>query len=118
MCSNGKTGFDTRMGKEKPMPKKLQIHVKDLAKYNIRSVDFTPAKFNNFNISNGDTTSIVASSGPFIFTWNWKKVERGLLKCYDIKKIENGKNKNIVDSQFEFNNESKILVTEPRNLGV
>ena len=119
LCSDGKTGFETRMGKEKPKPKKLQIHVKDLAKYNIRSVDFTPAKFNNYNISSGDTCSIVASSGPYIFTWNWKKVEKGLLKCYDIKKIENGsKKQNIVDSQFEFNNESKIIVTEPKNLGV
>lgn len=34
-CSNGKLGFEHRMGSEKPNPKKLQIHVKDLSKYNI-----------------------------------------------------------------------------------
>ena len=87
MCMNGKTGFEHRMGKEKPLPKKLQIHVKDLAKYNIRSVNFTPAKFNNFNISGGEETSIVASSGSFIFTWNFKKVKQGLLRCYKVKKL-------------------------------
>ena len=48
-CSNGKTGFERSMGQEKPHPKKLQLHVKDLAKYKIRSVNFTPASFNNFN---------------------------------------------------------------------
>ena len=63
LCSNGKTGFEYRMGKEKPDPLKLQIHVKDLAKHRISTVDFTPARFNNFNISSGEHTSIVASSG-------------------------------------------------------
>lgn len=35
MCNNGKTGFEHRMGKEKPTPKKLCIHIKDLTKYGI-----------------------------------------------------------------------------------
>jgi len=29
LCANGKTGFEHRMGKEKPIPKKLQIKVQD-----------------------------------------------------------------------------------------
>lgn len=119
-CESGKTGFEQSMGKEKPMPKKLQIHVKDLAKYQIKSIDFTPAKFNNFNISGGEETSIVTSSGPYLFTWPFKKVQKGLLKCYKVKKIENwGKSKqHVVDSQFEFNNDEKILVTAPKSVGV
>lgn len=84
--------------------------MKDLAKYKIRSVDFTPAKFNNFNVSGGEETSIVTSSGPFVFTWNFKKVKKGLLRSYKLTKIEGGKNQ-IVDSQFEFNNDEKIVVT-------
>ena len=35
VCDNDKTGFEHRMGKEKPNPKKLCIHVKDLTKYGI-----------------------------------------------------------------------------------
>ena len=75
--------------------------MKDLAKYRINTVDFTPARFNNFNISNGEHTSIVTSSGPYLITWNFKKVQKGLLKSYQIKKIENWghSNKNtVVDS--------------------
>jgi hypothetical protein len=89
MCENGKTGFDHRMGKEKPNPKKLSIHVKDLAKYKINTLDFTAARFNNFNISTGEHTSICTSSGPYLFTWNFKKVQKGMLKCYQVKRIEN-----------------------------
>ena len=71
---DGKNGFEHRMGKDKPQPKKLQIHCTDLAKYKIRNVNFTAAKFNNFNISNMEETSIVAATGPFVVTWNFKKV--------------------------------------------
>ena len=120
LCDNGKTGFDHRMGREKPNPLKLQVHVKDLAKYRINSLNFTPARFNNYNHSSGEHTSIVTSSGPYLFTWNFKKVKKGLLKAYQIKKIENWGNANhsVVDSQFKFNNDEKILVTEPKNIGV
>ena len=72
--AESKSGFDNPMGKYKPTPKKLQIHCKDLAKHKIRFVDFTPAKFNNFNISGMEETSIVAATGPFVITWNFKKV--------------------------------------------
>lgn len=73
-CSNGKLGFEHRMGKEKPNPWKLQIHVKDIAKYKINSINFSPARFNNYNSSSGEHTSIVASTGPFLITWNFKKI--------------------------------------------
>lgn len=36
MCSNGKTGFDHRMGKEKPMPRKLQLSPQDINRYGIK----------------------------------------------------------------------------------
>lgn len=91
------------------MPKKLQIHVKDLVKYKINTIDFTPARFNNFNLSGGEHTSIVTSSGPYLFTWNFKKVQKGFLKSYQIKKIDNWghtQNQHVVDSQFKFNNDS------------
>jgi len=94
--------------------------VKDLAKYRISALDFTPARFNNYSHSSGEHTSIVTSSGPYLFTWNFKKVKKGLLKAYQVKKIENWGNGNhaVVDSQFKFNNDEKILVTEPKNIGV
>jgi hypothetical protein len=86
-----------------------------LAKYKITSVNFTPAKFNNFNLSTGEHVSIVTSTGPYLVTWNFIKVKKGLLKSYQIKKIENEK---LVDSQFKFNDEEKIVITEPKKIGV
>lgn len=88
LCTNGKTGFEHRMGKEKPAPKKLQLHVKDIAKHKLTSINFSSARFNNFNYSNGEHTSIVTSTGSYLVTWNFKKIQKGLLKSYTIKKRE------------------------------
>lgn len=66
------------MGKEKPNPLKLQIKATDIAKYRIRSIDFKPAKFNNFSAT-GEESSIVTSTGQYLITWNFKKVMRGIL---------------------------------------
>lgn len=78
------------------MPKKLQIKAQDLSKYKIRSLDFTKARFNNFNTSNGEETGIVTSTGDYLVTWNFKKVKRGQLSSYSIKKL----NDKLVDNQF------------------
>lgn len=86
-CDSGKTGFIQRMGKEKPMPRKLQLKVKDLAKFKISGLDFTPAKFNNSNLSSADETSIVTSTGNYLVTWNFKKVSKGKLDAYVIKEM-------------------------------
>lgn len=81
LCSNGKTGFDHRMGKEKPNPMKLQVKATDIAKHQLGALNFKPAKFNNFS-SSGEETSIVTSSGIYLITWNFKKVKRGILNEY------------------------------------
>ncbi len=52
----------------------LQLHVKDIAKYKINSINFTPAEFNNYNCSKGEHTSIVTSTGGFLITLNFKKI--------------------------------------------
>ena len=62
--------------------------MKDIAKYKINSIDFTHARFNNYGSSAGEHTSIVASTGPFLITWNFKKIQKGLLRSYQIQKIE------------------------------
>jgi len=62
LCQNGKTGFDHRMGKEKPKPLKLQLKATDIAKFKIKSLDFKPARFNNFG-EHGEESSIVTSTG-------------------------------------------------------
>ena len=83
------------MGKEKPNPLKLQIKATDIAKYRISSIDFKPAKFNNFS-SSGEESSVVTSTGNFLITWNFKKVRRGILNDYQVKALDT----NPVDNQF------------------
>ena len=80
-CLNGKTGFEHRMGKEKPNPTKLQIKAKDIAKYAIKNIHFKPARFNNWS-SAGEESSIVTSTGDFLVTWNFKRIKRGVLNDY------------------------------------
>ena len=113
LCTSGKSGFEQRMGKEKPNPLKLQIKATDIAKYKIKSLDFKAAKFNNF-CSTGEESSIVTSTGKFLVTWNFKKVRKGILNEYQIKKLDTKP----VDNQFQVDREQKILVTDPKIVGV
>lgn len=109
-CQSGKTGFIQQMGKEKPTPIKLAIDGRDIVKYQIKNVNFSPARFNN-----GDSVkenSIVTSTGDYLVTWNFEKVKRGILKSYIIKKMHSL----AVEGQFQFNNEEKVLVTLPKEV--
>uniref|UniRef100_A0A7S3CJU9 Vacuolar import/degradation Vid27 C-terminal domain-containing protein n=1 Tax=Strombidium rassoulzadegani TaxID=1082188 RepID=A0A7S3CJU9_9SPIT len=115
-CKGEKNGFEASMGKEKPVPVKLQLNVKDLAKHQIKSLDFTAAHFNNFSHSNKYHTGIVTSTGPFVVTWNLQRVLKGLRNQYQIIKVK--EQQKLVDSQFQFDNDENILVTESKNLGV
>ena len=87
-CKGDKNGFEVSMGKEKPDPIKLQLHVKDLAKYKINSVNFTKAHFNNFNVSSKEHTSIVTTTGPYVITWNLRRILRRLRNQYTITKLD------------------------------
>lgn len=75
---------------------------------------FTNARFNNFNVSTGEETSIVTSIGDYLVTWDFLKVKRGVLDSYQIKQVKS----NPVDNQFKFNDAEKILVTDPFAVGM
>jgi len=105
--SGEKTGFDVSMGAKKPVPLKLQLDPKDLAKHNIGKVSFTSAHFNT-----GESITeewIVTSTGPFVITWNFRKVKLGNLKSYKIKNCR----EEIVADQFRYNQEDQVVVTVP-----
>ena len=61
-------------------------------------------------------TSIVASTGPFVVTWNFVRVLKGLRNKYTIIKEET--KDTLVETQFGFNDDEHILVTETKKLGV
>lgn len=85
-ASDGKSGFDKSLGKEKPNPMKLTLSPNDLVKYQIGNVCFTPARFNNGD--NVQEDSIVTSVNNLLVIWNFAKVQRGVLRSYKIKPLD------------------------------
>lgn len=98
------------MGKNKPTPKKLCIAPIDLAKHKISKLDFKPARFNQFTIS-GEEKSIVTATGDYLVTFSFKHVKKGILNKYRIQKMLNP----VIDSQFQVNNDEKIIVTDDQD---
>lgn len=90
----GVSGFEKSISKSKPKPFRLTIDPKDIVKYQIKFINFTPARFNNGDSI--DETSIVTSTGKYLITWNFKKVKRGMLRGYKIMNLH----QNAVDGQF------------------
>eukprot|EP00743_Colponemidia_sp_Colp-15_P003911 GILK01004220.1.p1 GENE.GILK01004220.1~~GILK01004220.1.p1 ORF type:complete len:721 (+),score=144.52 GILK01004220.1:74-2236(+) len=109
---SGKTGFGDRMGDDKPVPRKLMLHPRDLQKFGISEVSFTPA---HFNLGEGiDETSIVTSTGPFIITWNFRKVKQNKLHEYTIKHVAD----QVVADQFAYGQQEKVIVALPNDVTV
>lgn len=77
-------GFKMRMGKDKPSPLKLTLKPRDIAYYGIKTVKFSGAKFNTSKES-GQESSISTSTGEFLITWSFSKVQKGILQDYKIK---------------------------------
>lgn len=74
--------FQTPMGKEKPIPRILKLkpeHVEQMG----GQIKFTPARF---NVGAENERSIVTSTGPYIITWNFRKVKQNRLNEYTMKK--------------------------------
>ena len=112
LCPNGKTGFSTRMGKNKPRPRRLNIRNTDLVKYGLTQAVFTKATFDNGDARHD--THIVSSLGSYIITWRMKDIKRGRLGEYEIKREEDS----IVSSMFRYNGAQDVIVTLPRGLAV
>ena len=110
---DGVCGFEKSISKSKPQPFKLTVDPKDIVKHQIKTINFTPASFNN-----GDSiheSSIVTSTGKYLITWNFEKVKKGNLRGgYKIKNLH----QNAVDGQFQYNHEEKVLVTLPQAVTV
>ena len=65
------------------IPKRLQLKPEHVAAMNC-PVSFTPARFNTGE--GGEEKTIITSSGPFVVTWNFRRVKSGKLYDYNIKK--------------------------------
>ncbi len=106
-----KGGFLMSMGKNKPPPRRLMIKPQDIAKHRMGEINFTAA---HFNTGSSLERSIVTSTGPFIVTWNLRAIKLGKLDSYRIKRFRD----NIVANDFAYNDDGRIVVTLPNNVGV
>lgn len=61
----------------------MTIHPNDIAKYNIREVHFSSAKFDDS--SKNKESYIVSATGNFIITWSLKKILAGRLFDYQVR---------------------------------
>ncbi|KAF7682598.1 Vacuolar import and degradation protein 27 [Astathelohania contejeani] len=99
--------FKTPIGKDKPIPKKLQLKPEHLAYIN-EEVSFTPAKFSTDKAEE----SIVTSTGHYVITWNLEDVIKGRVYSYRIKKYGD----KIVADNFGFGEDESIIVALPDDI--
>lgn len=106
--SQGQLGFTKSMGAEKPIPKRLQLKPEHIA-YMGAQPSFTPARFST---GQSEEKSIITSSGPFVITWNMRRVKQGHLYDYQIKRYED----TVVADNFRYGQDRSIVVTLPEHV--
>ena len=107
---SGGTGFTKSMGgaEAKPIPKRLQLKPEHVA-YMGSAPSFTPARFST---GQSEERAIITSSGPYVITWNLRRVKQGHLHDYQIKKYEDI----VVADNFRYGQDRSIVVTLPENV--
>lgn len=106
--SQGQLGFTKSMGAEKPIPKRLQLKPEHIA-YMGAQPSFTPARFST---GQSEEKSIITSSGPYVITWNMRRVKQGHLFDYQIKRYED----TVVADNFRYGQDRSIVVTLPEHV--
>lgn len=64
-----------------PAPRRLQLRLDDIRLLG-GSVSFTPARFNTEK--GGTEHTIATSTGPYVVTWNFRRVKQGRLQDYQV----------------------------------
>ena len=104
----GASGYKKSMGSHKSVPKRLQLKPEHVVWMGSK-ISFTPARFNT-----GDELekSIVTSTGPFVISWNLRRVKAGHLFDYTIKKYAD----DVVSDNFKYGEDQAIIVAMPDNV--
>jgi hypothetical protein len=92
----------------KSKPRRLQLLPEHVA-WMGTNVCFTPAKFNT---GPGLEKTIVASSGPFVITWNFRRIKMGKTHDYSIKRYT----EDVVADNFKFGADRNIIVALGGNI--
>jgi hypothetical protein len=106
-----KSGFHQSIAASAEAPMKLQLDPSDIARLGISKVRFTAA---HFNIGPDQEEYISTSTGPFIVTWNFRKIQAGQRFQYKIKRFDS----DVVADNFLFGHKDKMVVALPDNIFV
>lgn len=101
-------GFSKPMGADKPIPRRLQLRPEHVA-YMGSMVSFTPARFST---GDAEERAIITSTGPFVVTWNLRRVRQGHLYDYQIKRYGD----RVVADSFRYGADRSIVVTLPHHV--
>ena len=101
-------GFRKPMGSAKPIPRRLQLKPEHVA-YLGAPVSFTPARFST---GQSEERAIITSTGPYVVTWNLRRVKQGHLYDYQIRKYED----KVVADNFRYGQDRSIVVTLPHHV--
>ncbi|EHY58536.1 Vacuolar import and degradation protein 27 [Exophiala dermatitidis] len=112
--NEGKLGFERSFAKDsKPQPRRLGLSPSHVAQFQHETgapLSFTPARFNT---GPGSTeTSIITSTGPFLVTWNLKKVLAGNKDPYQIKRYS----ADVMADNFEFGSDKNVILALPNEV--
>ncbi|KAF9962255.1 hypothetical protein BGZ72_008390 [Mortierella alpina] len=107
--TNKMLGFDASFpAKEKPQAIKLQLRPEHVASMK-QGVSFTTARFNTG--VNEEEKTIVTSTGPYVITWNFRRVKNGHYE-YQIKQYADS----VVADNFKFGQDRSIIVALPHDV--
>lgn len=114
--NEGKLGFEKSFGKDsKPQPRRLGLTPSHVAQFQHETkapLSFTTARFNT---GEGlSETSIITATGPFIVTWNMKKVLRGSKDPYSIKRYS----EEVKADNFKYGSDKNVIVALPNEVNM
>lgn len=92
----------------KPTPIRLSLKPEHIAYMN-QPVSFTPARFST---GSSEERSIITSTGPFVISWNFRRVKQGKLFDYQIKRYD----ETIVADDFRFGQDRAMIVALPHHV--
>lgn len=107
----GELAYTKALARKRKPPRKLVINPDDIARYQILTINFTPAKF-NVNESN-EETSIITSTGNLVIVWNFASVKSGNVDDYFIKPMEYS----VIKNEFKYGDDS-VVITYPKTVQV
>ncbi|PWW80561.1 VID27-domain-containing protein [Tuber magnatum] len=114
--NEGKLGFEKAFPKDaKPRPRRLCLnpsHVAQMQAETKKPLSFTIAKFNTG--LDADETAIITSTGPFMVTWNLKRVIAGKKDPYTLKRYA----EEVKADNFRFGSDKNVIVALPNEVNM